>query len=93
LVILIIFLRNRALFGNWSPLDPPDRIEYTGRRYYKSTLNPQVLVGAKEPFQSLKWHPGRIDYSYNPRYENVPTVIYLNIGNSTYVTYALSGGP
>jgi hypothetical protein len=93
LVILVVLLRNRALFGNWSPFSPPDRIEYAGRRYYQSSTNPKALLGYKKTILSLKWHPGRIDYSGNPWIGYVPTVVFLDIGNNTYITYVLSGGP
>jgi len=102
-IIIIVFTifgllipANRYFYGNWNPLEPPEKIYYSNRIYYKSETLPKTFVGYDKPsypLYSLNWIFGKKIYSEHPRGKYVPTVIYLYIGNSSYQTYSLSGGP
>ena len=95
-IVLVLFTGYRYFYGEWNPFISPDRIECYGRRYYISHNSPKKLIGKEKPsylINSLNILTGKRLYTTYPKGEFVPTVIFLDIGNGMYQTYALSGGP
>lgn len=93
--ILIILLSNRYIYGNWNPFAIPSRIACF-HRIYSPSSETVILSGADKPVYSasiVNLFLGKQIYMKNRKGDIVPTVIYLKIGNDTYLPYELQGGP
>lgn len=95
MIVLMMFLGNRLLFGVWNPMRLPERIDCFGRRYSISNHKPRIIVGEKTPEYEIEfWDSwsGKALYMMEEKGELVPTVIYLKMIDGKYQIYELSGG-
>lgn len=102
LLILMLFILNslvsKILYGTWSIMDYPKRIELFGREYYQRSTNIEVLRGDIKPKYKVSTLmnivTGKMIYISEPKRRDYdPSVIYLEVGEDKYLTLVLSGGP
>ncbi|MHB1421039.1 MAG: hypothetical protein ACYCX4_15915, partial [Bacillota bacterium] len=93
----ILLLIYRFDYGTWDPRQIPPKLVCYARTYNKSITPPQLLTGNDKPTHlvifSLNILTGKRVYLTQRKGRNVPTVIYLYLGNGKYQSYSLSGGP
>ncbi|WP_459480898.1 hypothetical protein [Clostridium saccharoperbutylacetonicum] len=98
MLLMLSSLASKILYGTWSIMDSPKRIELFGRDYYRKNTNVEILQGDKKPKYKVSTlihiFTGKMIYISEPKKKDYdPDVIYLEVGEDKYLTLVLSGGP
>ncbi|MCL4473058.1 MAG: hypothetical protein M1539_01925 [Actinobacteria bacterium] len=92
----------RVSFGIFNPFDPPDRVEYHGRRYYlgkrQGKNQPQALLDYINQSAPTGEALGpiivnRLEVYETPGPHGTPTLLFLKQKDGNILIYTLSGGP
>lgn len=101
-LVLTYILYVRVSFGTFNPFDPPDRVEYHGRRYYlgqrQGENQPQALldyINQSEPTGEAIGPPivNRLEVLEIPGGQGTPTLLFLKQKDGKIFIYTLAGGP
>lgn len=93
----------RVSFGTLNPFEPPDRVEYHGRRYYlgerQGEDQPAALldeINQSKPTGESVGPPlgNRLEvYVKDPEWPYAHTLLFLKQHDGKFLIYTLSGGP
>jgi hypothetical protein len=92
----------RVNFGTFNPFDPPNRVEYHGRRYYlgerQGENQPQALldeINQSEPTGEAvgPLFVNRLEVFVIPGGTGTHTLLFLKQKDGKFLIYTLSGGP
>ena len=101
-LVLAYFVYVRVSFGIFNPFNPPDRVEYHGRRYYlgkrQGENQPQALLDAINQSEPTGESIGplivnRLEVFGKPGGQATPAVLFLKQKDGKILIYSLSGGP
>lgn len=101
-LVIAYFVYVRVSFGTFNPFNPPDRVEYHGRRYYlgknQGENQPQALLDSINESAPTGEVIGplilnRLEVLGKPQGQATPTVLFLKQKDGKILIYSLSGGP